>query len=68
MDQSLTLRIRERAYNIWVETGGDADQNWLKAEKEILQALRSQPIAALAGKKRPPVSRKKMRKEVPTLS
>jgi hypothetical protein len=37
MDQTLTHRIRERAYHIWMETGGNADQNWLRAETEILQ-------------------------------
>ena len=36
MDQILVHRIRERAYHIWVETGGNADQNWLQAEAEIL--------------------------------
>jgi hypothetical protein len=37
MDQILMHRIRERAYRIWMETGGNADQNWLRAEAEILQ-------------------------------
>jgi hypothetical protein len=37
MDQTLTHRIRERAYHIWVETGGTADQNWLQAETELRQ-------------------------------
>lgn len=35
MDQMLTHRIRERAYHIWMETGGTADQNWLQAETEL---------------------------------
>jgi Protein of unknown function (DUF2934) len=38
MDQILMHRIRERAYHIWMETGGNADQNWLQAEAEIFQA------------------------------
>jgi hypothetical protein len=37
MDQTLIHRIRERAYHIWMETGGYADQNWLQAEAEILR-------------------------------
>jgi Protein of unknown function (DUF2934) len=41
MDQTLTHRIRERAYHIWMETGGNADQNWLQAETEILQMAAS---------------------------
>jgi hypothetical protein len=39
MDQAMTLRIRERAYDIWAARGGDADKNWLQAETEILQLL-----------------------------
>jgi hypothetical protein len=41
MDQNLTCRIRERAYEIWATNGyrnGEADQHWLTAEREILQA------------------------------
>jgi Protein of unknown function (DUF2934) len=37
MDQALMVRIRERAYHIWEESGGHADDNWLQAETEILQ-------------------------------
>ncbi len=29
------LRIREHAFHIWAANGGDADQNWLRAETEI---------------------------------
>ena len=36
MDQTLMLRIRERAYHIWAANGGEAEQNWLRAETEIL--------------------------------
>ena len=68
MDPSLMLRIRERAYHIWIDTGGHADQNWLQAEKEILQTPRSQPTAGPTAKKRSPVSKQKMRKQVPTPS
>jgi hypothetical protein len=42
MDQTLMHRIRERAYHIWMESGGNADQNWLQAETEILQMAASQ--------------------------
>ena len=42
MDQTLMQRIRERAYHIWMEAGGNADQNWLQAETEILQIAGSQ--------------------------
>jgi hypothetical protein len=37
MDQSLMLRIRERAYHIWAANGGGADQNWLRAETKPQQ-------------------------------
>jgi Protein of unknown function (DUF2934) len=36
MDQALMERIRESAYHIWAANGGDAEQNWLQAEAEIL--------------------------------
>ena len=39
------LRIRERAYYIWAANGGDADQNWLRAETEILNTA-AQPSEA----------------------
>ena len=38
MDQTLTDRIRERAYEIWVASGrlnGAAEHHWLAAEREI---------------------------------
>jgi hypothetical protein len=41
MDQSLENRIRERAYEIWTAHGcvhGQADQHWLRAEREVLAA------------------------------
>jgi hypothetical protein len=42
MEQNLSDRIRERAYEIWVASGspeGEAEQHWLTAEKEILASL-----------------------------
>ena len=39
--QTLTDRIRERAYEIWVGSGcahGAAEDHWLAAEREILDA------------------------------
>jgi hypothetical protein len=53
MDQTLTHRIRERAYHIWTQTGGTADQNWLQAETEILQTPASKTSVDQPGKKRP---------------
>jgi hypothetical protein len=45
MDQALMLSIRERAYYIWTASGGDAEQNWLQAENEILSMSALQPAA-----------------------
>jgi hypothetical protein len=42
MEQNLSERIRERAYEIWVANGspeGEAEKHWLTAEKEILATL-----------------------------
>jgi len=42
MDQNLSDRIRERAYQIWIISGspdGKAEQHWLIAEKEVLAAV-----------------------------
>jgi hypothetical protein len=42
MEQDLSNRIRERAYEIWIATGyrdGEAEQHWLAAEQEILSSL-----------------------------
>jgi hypothetical protein len=47
VDQDLSERIRERAYEIWVASGsrdGKTDQHWLAAEKEILSGLRSAAV------------------------
>jgi hypothetical protein len=41
LEQDLSNRIRERAYELWIERGyrdGEAEQNWLAAESEILAA------------------------------
>jgi hypothetical protein len=51
MDQTLMHRIRERAYHIWMETGGNPDQNWLQAETEILRVAASQTPLDNAAKK-----------------
>ena len=50
MDQILTHRIRERAYEIWAANGyrdGDAEQHWLAAEREILEVT----VTATAAKR-----------------
>jgi len=44
MDTNLTNRIRERAYQIWFANGcreGEAEQDWLTAEREILQTAKA---------------------------
>ncbi|MBV8800326.1 MAG: DUF2934 domain-containing protein [Alphaproteobacteria bacterium] len=49
MEQSLEIRIRERAYEMWTAHGcvhGQAEQHWLAAEREVLATS----TAALAGK------------------
>ena len=51
MHQTLMVRIRERAYHIWAANGGDAEQNWLRAEAEILNKSAAQPAAAQPHKK-----------------
>lgn len=41
MDANLANRIRKRAYEIWFAAGcrdGEAQQHWLTAEREILEA------------------------------
>ena len=59
MDQTLMLRIRERAYHIWTANGGDADQNWLRAETEILNNSAAQTPKAEPKKKQPTALRRK---------
>ena len=62
MDQILTHRIRERAYEIWAANGyrdGDAEQHWLAAEREILEvSVTATAAAAHAGRLSQPRSRR----------
>jgi len=54
MQQDLSERIRERAYEIWIASGhrdGEADQHWLAAEQEILSSLRSVAVAKAPAKR-----------------
>ena len=56
MEQSLDVRIRERAYEIWNAQGcpeGRADEHWLTAEREILtvQPVPSSPSKSTASRK-----------------
>ena len=64
MAQALILRIRERAYHIWAANGGDADQNWLRAETEILNTSAAQPPEAQPQRKQPGAFRRKTKKTV----
>jgi hypothetical protein len=67
MDQALMLRIRERAYHIWTATGADADQNWLRAETEMLNNSVAQPsVAQPQQKNRPGAFRRKAKKTAST--
>jgi hypothetical protein len=52
MDQALIVRIRERAYHIWAANGGDAEQNWLRAEAEILNRSAAQTAEPAPQKKK----------------
>ncbi len=51
MDPTLMLCIRERAYHIWAANGGEAEQNWLRAETEILKNSAAQPPEPRASEK-----------------
>ena len=62
MDQALMHRIRERAYHIWAANGGEAEQNWLRAETEILNNLAAQALEAQPQKKQPGTFRRKAKK------
>ena len=64
MDQSLMLRIRERAYHIWAANGGEADQNWLRAETEILNNSAAEPSEVPPQKKQPGAFKRKAKKTV----
>jgi hypothetical protein len=52
------LRIRERAYEIWVASGGDAEENWLRAEAELLKNSSSGLVNS-------PISKRKRRATAP---
>ena len=62
MNQALMVRIRERAYHIWAANGGDAEQNWLRAEAKILNNSAAQPPKAQPQKKQPGAFRRKAKK------
>ena len=62
MDQSLMLRIRERAYHIWAANGGEADQNWLRAETEILNNSAAEPSEVPPQKKQQVAFKRKAKK------
>ncbi|HLH91434.1 MAG TPA: DUF2934 domain-containing protein [Xanthobacteraceae bacterium] len=53
MEQTLELRIRQRAYEIWHANGcaeGKSDEHWLAAEREVLASscdLFAAPAAAV---------------------
>jgi hypothetical protein len=54
MQQDLSERIRERAYEIWIASGhrdGEADQHWVAAEQEILSSRRSAAVAKVPAKR-----------------
>jgi hypothetical protein len=58
MDQDLSERIRERAYEIWIASGyrdGEADQHWLAAEQEnsVQPALRGRDTGSRKADQRP---------------
>lgn len=47
--QDVEQTIRQRAYHLYLERGqvaGSAEDDWLKAEQEILGNLQSRPAAA----------------------
>jgi Protein of unknown function (DUF2934) len=52
MEQAMMLRIRERAYHIWAAHGGDAHNNWLQAETEILHLTTLQVATASVPKQK----------------
>jgi hypothetical protein len=52
MNEGLMLRIRERAYEIWAAGGGGAEENWLRAEAELLKKSNCEPISSPVKKKR----------------
>ncbi len=62
MERDVSDRIRERAYELWAESGycdGQAEQNWLAAEAEILTAAaRAASLPQQPAKQRAPQRRK----------
>jgi hypothetical protein len=53
VEQDLSDRIRERAYEMWIASGyrdGEAEQHWLAAEHQILSSLRSADVAKVPAK------------------
>jgi hypothetical protein len=52
MDEMLMFRIRERAYEIWIASGGDAKENWLRAEAEVLKNSNTGSVSSPIKKKR----------------
>jgi hypothetical protein len=60
MEQDLSDRIRERAYEIWIATGyrdGEAEQHWVVAEREILSAVVKAPANRIRGRAKPKLSK-----------
>jgi hypothetical protein len=61
LQQDLSDRIRERAYEIWATSGcsdGEAEEHWLAAEREILSALQSAVVTKrIRGRTIPKLSR-----------
>jgi hypothetical protein len=61
MEQDFSDRVRERAYEMWIASGyrgGEAEQHWLAAEREILSAVQSAavvkaPIKRIRGRAAP---------------
>lgn len=64
MDDGLMLRIRERAYHLWAATGGDADRDWFRAEKEILNTSAAPPQEMPLGESRKAEIRQKRKKHL----
>jgi hypothetical protein len=54
MEPTLEMRIRQRAYEIWNESGrrdGEAQLHWLAAEHELLSATGHPAVAMPAAQK-----------------
>jgi len=54
IEQNLSDRVRERAYEIWIASGyrdGDAEQHWLAAEGEILSSLQAAAVVRAPAKR-----------------